>query len=71
MYDLMIEEIEQERQEYLAERRKLFEKGAFREAIAIVNTKISMCNRFISLLKSVEAQEMALAAENQIQNQIP
>ena len=66
MYDLMIEEIEQERQEYLAERRKLFEKGTFREAIAIVNTKISMCNRFISLLKSCEEQEIALETENKM-----
>ena len=66
MYYHMIEEIEQERQEYLADRKKLFQKGTFGDALAIVNTKIHMCNRFITLLKSCEAQEMALEAENRM-----
>ena len=70
MYFHMIEEIEQERQEYIADRNKLFKKGTFGDALAIVNTKIYMCNRFINLLKSCEAQEMALDVENRmIKNQ--
>lgn len=66
MYLHMIEEIEQERQEYIAERVNLLKAGTFGNPLNIANTKIYMCNRFISLLKSCEAQEVALDAENRM-----
>ena len=70
MYCHMIEEIEQERQEYLSQRKEIFRRGSYGEALTIVNTKIYMCNRFINLLKSCEEQEIALDAENRmIKNQ--
>ena len=67
MYFHMIEEIEQERQEYLSQRKQIFHRGSYGEALTIVNTKIYMCNRFINLLKNCEAQEIALDAENRIE----
>jgi len=66
MYEQMIEEIEQERQEYIDDRDRLFKNGNFGSLLTVANTKIYMCNRFISFLKSVEEQEMALEAENEI-----
>ncbi|MBQ9652597.1 MAG: hypothetical protein IJV32_00035 [Bacteroidales bacterium] len=70
MYCHMIEEIEQERQEYTSKQRQLIREGVYENILAIVNTKIAMCNRFLALLKSFEEQEMALEAENEmIKNQ--
>ena len=51
MYDLMIEDWEDEKYCYEQQRDQLLNAGHFGEPVRILNTKIEMCRQFIQFLK--------------------
>ena len=65
MYDLMIEQWEDDKFGYEQERDRLLNAGQFGEPIRILNTKIDMCRQFIQFLKRCEKQEMELLKESE------
>ena len=65
MYDLMIEQYEEERAAYCATRDAMLAEGYFGTALQVVNAKIGMCNEFIAFLRRCERQEIELDEENE------
>lgn len=65
MYDLMIENWEDEKQGYEQQRNHLLNSGTFGEPVRILNTKIEMCRQFIQFLKRCEEQELELLKESE------
>ena len=63
MYDLMIENWEDEKYGYEQQRDQLLNAGHFGEPVRILNTKIEMCRQFIQFLKQCEQQELDLLKE--------
>lgn len=64
VYDLMIEEWEQIRDEYVATRKKMIDHNRTNYLqIRIINTRIEMTEKFIDFLKRCERQEMELDEE--------
>ena len=65
MYDLMIEDWEDEKYCYEQQRDQLLNAGHFGEPVRILNTKIEMCRQFIQFLKRCEQQEIELLKESE------
>ena len=65
MYDLMIENWEEEKYGYEQQRDQLLNAGHFGEPVRILNTKIEMCRQFIQFLKRCEQQEIELLKESE------
>ncbi|MBE6227602.1 MAG: hypothetical protein E7120_01845 [Bacteroidales bacterium] len=65
MYDLMIENWEDEKYGYEQQRNQLLNAGQYGEPVRILNTKIEMCRQFVQFLKRCEEQELALLKESE------
>lgn len=65
MYDLMIENWEDEKQGYEQQRDQMLNAGRFGEPVRLLNTKIEMCRQFIQFLKRCEQQELELLKESE------
>lgn len=65
MYDLMIEQWEDDKFAYEQQRDRLLNDGHFGEPVRILNTKIDMCRQFIQFLKRCEQQEVELLKESE------
>lgn len=63
MYDLMIENWEDEKYGYKQQRDQLLNAGHFGEPVRLLNTKIEMCRQFVQFLKRCEQQEIDLLKE--------
>ena len=66
MYDLMIEEYDQRREELREQRKAILRSGSLGTPLAVCNAKIDMCSEFIAFLRRVEQQDIALQAESRI-----
>ncbi len=64
MYDRMIEEYEQKRDEHHATLDAMIKRNYFGTALQVVRAKIEMCSEFIAFLKSCEQQEIELDKDN-------
>lgn len=65
MYDLMIENWEDEKYGYEQQRNELLNAGQYGEPVRILKAKIEMCRQFIQFLKRCEEQELALLKESE------
>lgn len=66
MYGLAIEEWEQEKDFYRQQLSQIIKAGNFSQrTMTEINTKISMCHKFIEFLKRMEEQETELEEDNQ------